>query len=148
MPEATVEPTCYKLVCAGKDEKVVGLQSVAPVALCNPTARLTGSFSAAMITSSCVGQGSDEMMQGFGVAIKMGGEFTEYSDQSGTISQDRTRGTRADFARDPCSRPQQRQRTTSIPSSPSTRPVSFKRSSILSCLTLTDFLRVQLPRRS
>lgn len=42
------EPTAYKLIVQGKDEKVVGLH--------------------------LIGQGSDEMMQGFAVAIKMGGE--------------------------------------------------------------------------
>ena len=39
-------PTSYKLVCAGKEEKVVGLH--------------------------ILGVGSDEMLQGFGVAVKMG----------------------------------------------------------------------------
>lgn len=39
-------PTSYKLVCAGKEEKVVGLH--------------------------ILGMGSDEVLQGFGVAIKMG----------------------------------------------------------------------------
>jgi glutathione reductase (NADPH) len=42
------EPTAYKLICHGKDEKVVGLH--------------------------LIGQGSDEMLQGFAVAIKMGGK--------------------------------------------------------------------------
>lgn len=41
------EPTAYKLICHGPEEKVVGLH--------------------------LIGQGSDEMMQGFAVAIKMGG---------------------------------------------------------------------------
>jgi len=40
------EPTMYKLVCAGPEEKVVGVH--------------------------IIGQGSDEAMQGFGVAVKMG----------------------------------------------------------------------------
>lgn len=39
-------PTAYKLVCAGPDEKVVGLH--------------------------LVGEASSEIMQGFGVAVKMG----------------------------------------------------------------------------
>jgi glutathione reductase (NADPH) len=40
------EPTEFKIVCAGKEEKIVGLH--------------------------ILGKGVDEMMQGFGVAIKMG----------------------------------------------------------------------------
>ncbi|RXK34876.1 glutathione-disulfide reductase [Tremella mesenterica] len=40
------QPTAYKLVCVGPEEKVVGLH--------------------------IIGQGSDEMLQGFGVAVKMG----------------------------------------------------------------------------
>jgi glutathione reductase (NADPH) len=40
------EPTVYKLVCVGPEEKVVGVH--------------------------IIGQGSDEIMQGFGVAVKMG----------------------------------------------------------------------------
>jgi len=40
------EPTVYKLVCIGPEEKVVGVH--------------------------IIGQGSDEVMQGFGVAVKMG----------------------------------------------------------------------------
>ena len=40
------EPTVYKLVCVGPEEKVVGVH--------------------------IIGQGSDEVMQGFGVAVKMG----------------------------------------------------------------------------
>lgn len=39
-------PTEYKIVCAGPEERVVGLH--------------------------ILGEGSDEMLQGFGVAIKMG----------------------------------------------------------------------------
>lgn len=42
------EPTMYKLIVAGPEEKVVGVH--------------------------ILGQGSDEAMQGFGVAVKMGGE--------------------------------------------------------------------------
>lgn len=42
------EPTAYKLIVAGPEEKVVGLH--------------------------LLGIGSDEMLQGFAVAIKMGGE--------------------------------------------------------------------------
>src|ERR1700754_521756 len=41
------EPTTYKLVCVGPEEKVVGVH--------------------------IIGMGSDEVMQGFGVAVKMGG---------------------------------------------------------------------------
>lgn len=40
------QPTIYKIVCAGPEEKVVGLH--------------------------LVGKASDEVLQGFGVAIKMG----------------------------------------------------------------------------
>ena len=40
------EPSVYKLVCVGLEEKVVGVH--------------------------IIGQGSDEAMQGFGVAVKMG----------------------------------------------------------------------------
>ena len=44
------EPTVYKLICAGPDERVVGIH--------------------------IIGQGSDEVMQGFAVAVKMkGGSF-------------------------------------------------------------------------
>lgn len=42
------EPTAYKLIVVGEEEKVVGVHMV--------------------------GQGSDEAMQGFGVAVKMGGK--------------------------------------------------------------------------
>ncbi|KAK3714172.1 Glutathione reductase [Vermiconidia calcicola] len=45
-------PTSYKLVCAGKDEKVVGMH--------------------------IMGLGSDEIMQGFGVAIKMGATKADF----------------------------------------------------------------------
>lgn len=41
------EPTVYKLVCAGPEERVVGVH--------------------------IIGAGSDEVMQGFGVAVKMKG---------------------------------------------------------------------------
>jgi hypothetical protein len=40
------EPSVYKLVCVGPEEKVVGVH--------------------------IIGQGSDEAMQGFGIAVKMG----------------------------------------------------------------------------
>jgi glutathione reductase (NADPH) len=43
------EPTVYKLIVVGEEEKVVGLHMV--------------------------GQGSDEAIQGFSVAVKMGGEW-------------------------------------------------------------------------
>lgn len=42
------EPTAMKMVCAGPEEKVVGLH--------------------------LIGIGCDEMMQGFAVAVKMGGK--------------------------------------------------------------------------
>ena len=44
--EKKKEPTEFKLICAGKEEKIVGLH--------------------------ILGKGCDEMMQGFGVAVKMG----------------------------------------------------------------------------
>ena len=43
------EPTVYKLVCAGPEERVVGVH--------------------------IIGAGSDEVMQGFAVAVKMGGTY-------------------------------------------------------------------------
>ena len=46
MDASEKQPSSYKLICAGKEEKVVGLH--------------------------IMGQGSAEMLQGFGVAIKMG----------------------------------------------------------------------------
>jgi glutathione reductase (NADPH) len=48
------EPTAYKLVCVGKEEKVVGIH--------------------------IVGMGSDEVMQGFGVAVKMGARKRDLDD--------------------------------------------------------------------
>jgi glutathione reductase (NADPH) len=42
------EPTVYKLICVGPEERVVGMH--------------------------IIGLGSDEVMQGFAVAVKMGGE--------------------------------------------------------------------------
>lgn len=46
-PQEHKEPTLYKLVCVGEEEKIVGVH--------------------------IFGQGSDEAMQGFAVAVKMGG---------------------------------------------------------------------------
>ncbi len=46
------QPTVMKLVCAGKDEKVVGLHMV--------------------------GRGCDEMLQGFGVAVRMGATKADF----------------------------------------------------------------------
>lgn len=46
------EPTVYKLICAGPEEKVVGVH--------------------------ILGLGSDEVMQGFAVAIKMGGAYFSF----------------------------------------------------------------------
>ena len=43
------EPTMYKLICAGPEERVVGVH--------------------------IIGAGSDEVMQGFAVAVKMGGVY-------------------------------------------------------------------------
>lgn len=44
--EKKLQPTEYKLICVGSDEKIVGMH--------------------------IIGAGSSEMMQGFGVAVKMG----------------------------------------------------------------------------
>lgn len=46
------EPTAYKLVCLGKEEKVIGLH--------------------------IIGRGSDEILQGFSVAIKMGATKADF----------------------------------------------------------------------
>lgn len=46
------EPTAYKLVCVGKEEKVVGMH--------------------------IIGRGSDEILQGFSVAIKMGATKADF----------------------------------------------------------------------
>lgn len=43
------EPTTYKLICVGPEERVVGVH--------------------------IIGAGSDEVMQGFAVAVKMGGMY-------------------------------------------------------------------------
>ena len=48
------EPTVYKLVCAGPEERVVGVH--------------------------IIGAGSDEVMQGFAVAVKMGGMYFYFFD--------------------------------------------------------------------
>lgn len=48
------EPTAYKLVCAGKEEKVVGLHMI--------------------------GQGSEEIIQMAGVAVKMGATKAQFDD--------------------------------------------------------------------
>lgn len=46
------EPTAYKLIVSGKEEKVVGLH--------------------------IIGKDSDEMLQGFGVAIRMGATKADF----------------------------------------------------------------------
>ena len=46
LPEEHKEPSVYKVICAGPEERVVGIH--------------------------IIGLGSDEIMQGFGVAVKMG----------------------------------------------------------------------------
>jgi glutathione reductase (NADPH) len=46
LEEKDKQPTAYKLICVGEEEKVVGLH--------------------------IIGEGSDEILQGFGVAVKMG----------------------------------------------------------------------------
>jgi hypothetical protein len=48
------EPTSYKLVCVGEEEKVVGVH--------------------------IIGLGSDEVMQGFAVAVKMGARKQDLDD--------------------------------------------------------------------
>jgi len=48
------EPTAYKLVCVGEEDRVVGLH--------------------------IIGQGSDEIMQGFSVAVKMGATKKDFDD--------------------------------------------------------------------
>jgi glutathione reductase (NADPH) len=52
MEEKDKQPTAFKLVCVGEEEKVVGLH--------------------------IIGEGSDEMLQGFGVAIKMGATKADF----------------------------------------------------------------------
>lgn len=47
LPEAHKEPSVYKLIVVGEEEKVVGMH--------------------------IIGMGSDEVTQGFAVAVKMGG---------------------------------------------------------------------------
>ncbi|CUA72396.1 glutathione reductase (NADPH) [Rhizoctonia solani] len=54
IPEGHKEPTAYKLVCVGPEEKVVGIH--------------------------IIGMGSDEVMQGFGVAVKMGATKKDLDD--------------------------------------------------------------------
>ncbi|CAE6525085.1 unnamed protein product [Rhizoctonia solani] len=54
IPEGHKEPTAYKLVCVGPEEKVVGIH--------------------------IIGLGSDEIMQGFGVAVKMGATKKDLDD--------------------------------------------------------------------
>ncbi|TIA75571.1 hypothetical protein E3P92_00778 [Wallemia ichthyophaga] len=53
-PQEEKEPSAFKLIVVGKEEKVVGLH--------------------------LVGQGSDEMLQGFAVAIKMGATKKDFDD--------------------------------------------------------------------
>jgi pyruvate/2-oxoglutarate dehydrogenase complex dihydrolipoamide dehydrogenase (E3) component len=62
------EPTAYKLIVVGEEERIVGVHMV--------------------------GQGSDEAMQGFGVAVKMGGKSIACSSCLGLISH-RRRSQRA-----------------------------------------------------
>lgn len=57
------EPSVYKLVCVGPEEKVVGIH--------------------------IIGTGSDEIMQGFGVAVKMG---ATKADLDGTVAIHPTSG--------------------------------------------------------
>ncbi|KAL8726753.1 MAG: hypothetical protein Q9181_005939 [Wetmoreana brouardii] len=52
MPAEAKAPTSYKLVCAGEEEKIVGMH--------------------------IVGSGSSEMLQGFGVAVKMGARKRDF----------------------------------------------------------------------
>ena len=50
LEEEEKEPSVYKLICVGPEERVVGLH--------------------------IIGLGSDEITQGFGVAIQMGGKLS------------------------------------------------------------------------
>ena len=50
--EKKLQPTEYKLICEGPEEKIVGMH--------------------------ILGQGSSEMMQGFGVAVKMGARKRDF----------------------------------------------------------------------
>ncbi len=54
MDQADKQPTAFKLIVTGKEEKVVGLH--------------------------LIGEGSDEMLQGFAVAIKMGATKADFDD--------------------------------------------------------------------
>jgi len=54
------EPTMFKLVCVGPEERVVGLH--------------------------IIGMGSDEILQGFAVAVKMGGQSLSSSGRSFHVS--------------------------------------------------------------
>lgn len=54
IPEEHKEPTMYKLIVVGEEEKVVGVH--------------------------VIGMGSDEVMQGFGVAVKMGARKRDLDD--------------------------------------------------------------------
>ena len=54
IPEEHKEPSVYKLVCVGPEERVVGVH--------------------------IMGMGSDEIMQGFGVAVKMGATKQDLDD--------------------------------------------------------------------
>ncbi|KAH9915773.1 glutathione reductase [Epithele typhae] len=54
VPEEHKEPSVYKLICAGPEERVVGIH--------------------------ILGLGSDEIMQGFGVAVKMGATKADLDD--------------------------------------------------------------------
>jgi glutathione reductase (NADPH) len=52
LEEEHKQPTSYKLIVVGEEEKVVGLH--------------------------IIGEGSDEMLQGFGVAVKMGATKADF----------------------------------------------------------------------
>ena len=54
LPEELKEPSVYKVICAGPEERVVGIH--------------------------IIGLGSDEIMQGFGVAVKMGATKQDLDD--------------------------------------------------------------------
>ena len=54
LAEEQKEPTAYKLVCVGEEERVVGVH--------------------------IIGQGSDEVLQGFAVAVKMGATKKDFDD--------------------------------------------------------------------
>lgn len=76
VPEEEKEPTVYKLIVTGPEEKVVGIH--------------------------ILGLGSDEVIQGFAVALKMGATKQDLDDTV-AIHPTSAEGTRVHFLRS-CSR--------------------------------------------